>query len=44
MTTFRDIIPIEDDYEVQQTRATIAVKTVQWCHELWYFLYKVKHG
>jgi hypothetical protein len=40
---FRDIVPIEDAYEVSKAKATIAVKTVQWCHELWYFLHKVQN-
>lgn len=39
---FRDIIPITDDYRVAQAKATIAVRTVQWCHEVWYFLHKVR--
>jgi len=38
---FRDIIPITDDYRVAKGKAEIAVRTVQWCHEVPYFLHRI---
>jgi hypothetical protein len=31
---FRDIITLEDDYEVAKAKATIAVKAFTWCLEV----------
>ena len=44
MIKLREIITITDDYEVAKAKATIAVKTVQWCHELGHLIHKVKEG